>query len=110
MKKTNNDFTVFTHYVRGVYTAGQVIRYDQSRQFSGEAKMRFNKLMFECREFLRQLQKGLGPEMAEQEEEMNEELFALIWNIFNLDPSERSAYLNHVSEFESTEKIPSIEN
>lgn len=101
-KMKNNDFTVFTCMVKGVLLAGEVIRQDKTREFHGEAKMRFNKLMFECQNFEKQLHKGLGKDMAVMEDDMNSEIFQMVWNIFNLEDEERTAYLAHVAEFVTT--------
>ncbi len=97
----HNDFTVFACAVKLTLIAGEVIRQDKAREFKGETKMRFNKLMFECREFEKQLHKGLGPEMAEMEDSMNSDIFQMIWNIFNLESKQREAYMAHVAEFET---------
>jgi hypothetical protein len=65
-----------------------------------EAKMHFNRLMHHATEFEKYLHKGLGPEMAQAEDEINSAIVNMVWNLYDLPAEERERFIDHMNEFE----------
>lgn len=99
-----NYFTVFSHYAKGVLIVGEVIR--QERIVKNEAKMHLNLMMNALENFQKFLHKGIGPEVANLEDELNSSVFEMIWNLFHMEPNERDAFIQHMNEFPGLVQIP----
>jgi hypothetical protein len=41
----------------------------------------------------------MGPEMALFEDEINSEIIALVWRIFDLSTEERNEFIEHINKF-----------
>jgi hypothetical protein len=94
-----NDFSKFFCFVRGVIESGTVIHYGD-KSLKMEAKMHFNRLMHHATEFEKYLHKGLGPEMAKAEDEINSAIVNMVWNLYDLPAEERERFIDHMNEFE----------
>jgi len=94
-----NDFSKFFCFVRGVIESGTVIHYGD-KSLKMEAKMHFNRLMHHAVEFEKYLHKGLGPEMAQAEDEINSAIVNMVWNLYDLPSEERERFIDHMNEFE----------
>jgi len=101
-----NDFTTFVFFVKGLLAAGEVIKQDKDRQLVKEFKLHFNRIMAASKEFEKELHKGLGPEFARGEDDMNSEIFTLVWNVFNTPPDVQEAFINHMKSFNTNEETP----
>lgn len=98
-----NDFSKFTCFVRGVIESGWVIK-NGNKMLHKEAKMHFNRLMHHAEEFEKYLHKGLGPDMAEAEDEINTAIVGLVWKLYDLDAKDRERFIDHINEFEPNEE------
>lgn len=94
-----NDFSKFTCFIRGVIESGLVIKYGD-KQLRNEAKMHFNRLMHHAQEFERYLHQGLGPELAEAEDEINSSIVGMVWRLYDLEPETRNRFMEHMNNFE----------
>lgn len=94
-----NDFSKFCCFVRGVIESGVVIQHS-GRVLRNEAQMHFNRLMHHAQEFERYLHKGLGPEMAEAEDEINSAIVGMVWQLYDLPPEERDRFAEYINNFE----------
>jgi len=94
-----NDFSKFTCFVRGVIESGVVIQHS-GKVLRNEAKMHFNRLMHHAQEFESYLHKGLGPEMAEAEDDINSAIVGMVWQLYDLSPEERDKFVEHINTFE----------
>lgn len=94
-----NDFSKFCCFVRGVIESGTVIHYGD-KPLRNEAKMHFNRLMHHATEFERYLHKGLGPDMATAEDEINSAIVSMIWNLYDLPAEERERFIDYINDFE----------
>jgi hypothetical protein len=65
-----------------------------------EAQMHFNRLMHHAEEFERYLHKGLGPEMAEAEDDINSSIVGMVWKLYDLDAEVRDRFIAHMNEFD----------
>ena len=95
-----NDFSKFTCFIRGVIESGLVIKYGD-KQLRNEAKMHFNRLMHHAQEFERYLHQGLGPELAEAEDEINSSIVGMVWRLYDLTPEERDRFVEHINNFDA---------
>ena len=100
-----NDFSKFTCFVRGVIESGWVIK-TGDKVLHNEAKMHFNRLMHHAEEFERYLHKGLGPEVAQAEDEINSAIVGLVWKVYDLDTNDRERFIDHINNFETNEEAP----
>ena len=94
-----NDFSKFACFVRGVIESGVVIHYGE-KQLRNEAKMHFNRLMHHAQEFERYLHQGLGPDMAEAEDDINSSIVGMVWKLYDLTPETREKFIEHINEFD----------
>jgi hypothetical protein len=85
--------------VRGVIESGVVIQHS-GKVLRNEAKMHFNRLMHHAQEFESYLHKGLGPEMAEAEDDINSAIVGMVWQLYDLSPEERDKFVEHINTFE----------
>jgi hypothetical protein len=94
-----NDFSKFTCFVRGVIESGVVIQHSD-KVLRNEAQMHFNRLMHHAQEFEKFLHKGLGPEIAEAEDDINSAIVGMVWNLYDLSSEERDRFVEHINAFE----------
>lgn len=94
-----NDFSKFTCFVRGVIESGTVIQMGD-KVLRNEAKMHFNRLMHHAQEFEKYLHKGLGPELAEAEDEINSSIVGMVWKLYDLDSEVRARFIDYMNNFE----------
>lgn len=98
-KKTNNDFSKFSCFIKGVLVTAEVIQ-KSDRQLTHEAKMYFNQCLSACKNFERYLHRNLGEELAEHEDEINSSIVGLVWNLYEMTPDEREQFIDHINNFE----------
>ena len=94
-----NDFSKFACFVKGVIESGFVIKHGD-KVLRNEAKMHFNRLMHHAQEFERYLHQGLGPEMAESEDDINSSIIGMVWKLYDLPSEERDRFVEHINAFE----------
>jgi hypothetical protein len=94
-----NDFSKFACFVKGVIESGFVIKHGD-KVLRNEAKMHFNRLMHHAQEFERYLHQGLGPEMAEAEDDINSSIIGMVWKLYDLPAEERDRFVEHINAFE----------
>jgi hypothetical protein len=94
-----NDFSKFACFVKGVIESGFVIKHGE-KVLRNEAKMHFNCLMHHAQEFERYLHQGLGPEMAEAEDDINSSIIGMVWKLYDLPSEERDRFIVHINAFE----------
>lgn len=94
-----NDFSKFTCFVRGVLESGVVIQHS-GKVLRNEAKMHFNRLMHHAQEFENYLHKGLGPEIAQAEDDINSSIVDMVWKLYDLTPEDRDRFIEHINAFE----------
>ena len=92
-------FSKFTCFVRGVIESGVVIQHS-GKVLRNEAKMHFNRLMHHAQEFERYLHAGLGPELAEAEDDINSSIVDMVWKLYDLTPEDRDRFIEHMNNFE----------
>jgi hypothetical protein len=93
------DFSKFTCFIRGVIESGMVIQYGD-KKLRNEAKMHFNRLMHHALAFEKYLHQGLGPELAEAEDEINSAIVAMVWRLYDLEPETRDRFMQHMNNFD----------
>lgn len=94
-----NDFSKFTCFVRGVLESGVVIQHS-GKVLRNEAKMHFNRLMHHAQEFEKFLHQGLGPEIAQAEDDINSSIVGMVWRLYDLTPEDRDRFIEHINAFE----------
>jgi len=104
-RKGNNDFSKFSCFAKGLLVTAEVI--DKSdRKLEHKAKLYFNKLLNSCKLFEKFLHSQLGPEMAENEDEINSSIVNIVWNLYEMTADERGQFIDYMNgfEFKTTEK------
>jgi hypothetical protein len=96
--KEPTDFSKFVLFVKGVIETGWVIK-NSPMKLNNEAKMHFNRLLNDATQFEKYIHKEMGPEMALFEDEINSEIIALVWRIFDLSTEERNEFIEHINKF-----------
>ena len=94
-----NDFSKFTCFVRRVLESGVVIQ-PSGKVLRNEAKMHFNRLMHHAQEFEKFLHQGLGPEIAQAEDDINSSIVGMVWRLYDLTPEDRDRFIEHINAFE----------
>lgn len=94
-----NDFSKFFCFVKGVIESGVVIQHS-GKVLKNESKMHFNRLMHYALEFEKHLHKGLGPEMAAAEDDINSAIVGMVWKLYDLPAKERERFVDYINEFE----------
>ena len=94
-----NDFSKFFCFVKGVIESGVVIQHS-GKVLKNESKMHFNRLMHHAQEFEKHLHKGLGPEMAEAEDDINSAIVGMVWQLYDLPAEERDRFVDHINNFD----------
>jgi hypothetical protein len=56
--------------------------------------------MHHAQEFERYLHQGLGPEMAEAEDDINSSIIGMVWKLYDLPSEERDRFVEHINAFE----------
>lgn len=98
-----NDFSKFTAFVKGTVITAEVIK-ASNRKMRNEMKMYFNRILNACQEYERALHKALGPQNAENEDEINSAIVGLIWKFFEMKIDERTQFIDHINSFEYNDK------
>jgi hypothetical protein len=97
--ENNNDFSKFLLFVKGVLESGWVIK-NSGRKLNYEAKMHFNRLLNDATQFEKHLHKEMGPEMASFEDDINSDIIAFVWKLFDLPAKDREEFLDYINRFE----------
>jgi hypothetical protein len=56
--------------------------------------------MHHAQEFERYLHQGLGPDMAEAEDDINSSIVGMVWKLYDLTPETREKFIEHINEFD----------
>ena len=95
-----NDFSKFTCFVKGTVITSEVIK-ASGRVMRNEMKMHFNRILHDCQQYEKALHKALGPENAENEDEVNSAIVGLVWKIFEMELEERSKFIDYINTFDA---------
>ena len=82
-----------------VIESGVVIQHS-GKVLRNEAKMHFNRLMHHAQEFEKFLHQGLGPDIAQAEDDINSAIVDMVWKLYDLDSEERDKFIQHINAFE----------
>jgi hypothetical protein len=96
---TNNDYSKFSCFVKGVLVTAEVIQ-KSDKQLVHQAKMYFNQCLAACKNFEKYIHRELGPELAADEDEINSSIVGLVWNLYEMTPDEREQFIDYINEFE----------
>ncbi len=99
MESNNYDFSKFLLFVKGVIETGWVIK-TSGRKLNNEAKMHFNRLLNDATQFEKYVHKDMGPEMASYEDDINSDIIAFIWKLFDLSSNDRDEFFEYINKFE----------
>ena len=94
----HNDFSKFVCFTKGVIETGMVVKYSDKKLVQ-ELKMHFDRLLTESLNFEKTLQKMLGPEWADQEDEINTAVIDMICKIFDMEEDVRQKFITHINQF-----------
>lgn len=93
-----NDFSKFVLFTKGVIETGMVVKYSDKNLIQ-ELKMHFNRILNESLSFEKTLQRMLGKEFSEKEDEVNTAVIDLVCKIFDMDDEVRQKFINHMNNF-----------
>lgn len=94
----HHDFSKFVCFTKGVIETGTVVKYSD-KQLVRELKMHFNRLLTESMNFENTLHRMLGPDWADQEEEINCAVIDLVSKIFDMEEEVRQKFIAHINTF-----------
>ena len=98
-----NDFSKFVCFVKGTLITAEVVRNAEKTnglELKREMRMHFNRILNNCASFEKEVQRDLGPKIAECEDEINSSIVGLVWAFFDLPYQERSRFIDHINKFE----------
>ena len=75
-----------------------VVKYSDKKLVQ-ELKMHFNRLLTESLNFEKTLQRMLGPQWSEQEDDINTSVIDMVCKIFDMDEEVRDKFIDHVNNF-----------
>jgi len=93
-----NDFSKFVLFTKGVIETGMVVKYSD-KQLVRELKLHFNRLLTESLNFEKTLQRMLGPEFSDQEDEVNTAVIDMVCKIFDMEEEVRQKFITHINNF-----------
>lgn len=93
-----HDFSKFVCFTKGVIETGMVVKYSDKKLVQ-ELKMHFNRLLTESLNFEKTLQRMLGPQWSEQEDDINTSVIDMVCKIFDMDEEVRDKFIDHVNNF-----------
>jgi hypothetical protein len=93
-----NDFSKFVLFTKGVIETGIVVKYSDKKLVQ-ELKMHFNRILNDAISFEKTLQRMLGYEFSEQEDEVNTAVIDLVCKIFDMDDDVRQKFIAHMNNF-----------
>lgn len=94
----HNDFSKFVLFTKGVIETGMVVKYSD-KQLVRELKLHFNRLLTESLNFEKTLQRMLGPEFSDQEDEVNTAVIDMVCKIFDMEEEVRQKFIAHINNF-----------
>lgn len=94
----HHDFSKFVCFTKGVIETGMVVKYSDKKLVQ-ELKMHFNRLLTESLNFEKTLQRMLGPQWSEQEDDINTSVIDMVCKIFDMDEEVRDKFIDHVNNF-----------
>jgi hypothetical protein len=94
----HHDFSKFVCFTKGVIETGMVVKYSDKKLVQ-ELKMHFNRLLTESLNFEKTLQRMLGPQWSEQEDDINTSVIDMVCKIFDMDEEVRDKFIDHVNKF-----------
>lgn len=97
-KMKHHDFSKFVCFTKGVIETGMVVKYSDKKLVQ-ELKMHFNRLLTESLNFEKTLQRMLGKEWSEQEDDINTSVIDMVCKIFDMNEEVRDKFIDHVNNF-----------
>jgi hypothetical protein len=94
----HHDFSKFVCFTKGVIETGMVVKYSDKKLVQ-ELKMHFNRLLTESLNFEKTLQRMLGKEWSEQEDDINTSVIDMVCKIFDMNEEVRDKFIDHVNNF-----------
>ena len=94
----HHDFSKFVCFTKGVIETGMVVKYSDKKLVQ-ELKMHFNRLLTESLNFEKTLQRMLGQQWSEQEDDINTSVIDMVCKIFDMDEEVRDKFIDHVNNF-----------
>jgi len=99
MDSKQNDFSKFSCFVKGTVITAEVIQ-RSGKVMRNDMKMYFNRILNDCQQFEKALHRQLGPENAENEDEVNSSIVGLVWDLFDMETDEREQFIEYINNFE----------
>jgi hypothetical protein len=94
----HHDFSKFVLFTKGVIETGMVVKYSD-KQLVRELKLHFNRLLTESLNFEKTLQRMLGKEFSDQEDEVNTAVIDMVCKIFDMEEEVRQKFIVHINTF-----------
>jgi hypothetical protein len=99
MRQTN-DFSKLSCFIKGTLITAEVIEKSKEKLLRNEAKMHFNRILSNCKSFEKFLQRELGPEVSDMEDDINSSIIGLVWNLYEMTADQREQFIDYINEFE----------
>ncbi len=97
MQNSRNDFSKMFCFIKGVLITAEVIKASK-RKLTHNIHYHFNQVLSSCKLFEKHMH-ALLEDNAEVEDEINSCIVGIVWSIYEMNPEEREAFIDHMEKF-----------
>jgi hypothetical protein len=94
-----NDFNKLFCFIKGVLISAEVIKASK-QTLTHDIKYHFNHVLSSCKLFEKHIHTLLGKDYAQMEDDINSCLIGIVWNIYEMKPEEREAFIDYMEKWE----------